>query len=72
MPANQVNDVTAAGTAAGISKGDTLDSHAKDSNKECTSSLRAIVRGGLFRESSNVSLPRTVIGLSVTAYTAGF
>ena len=54
MPANQVNDVTAAGTAAGISKGDTLDSHAKDSNK----GMYFVVEGegtlgGLFRESSN-------------------
>ena len=54
LPANQVNDVTSAGTSAGISKGDTLDSHAKDSNK----GMYFVVEGegtlgGLFRNSSN-------------------
>lgn len=54
LPANQVNDVTAAGTSAGISTGDTLDQHAKDANK----GLYFVVEGegtlgGLFRDSSN-------------------
>lgn len=54
LPANEVNDVTAAGTTAGISKGDTLDQHAKESNK----GMYFVVEGegtlgGLFRESSN-------------------
>lgn len=54
LPENEVQDVTAAGTSANISKGDTLDQHAKESNKgmyfviEGTGPL-----GGLFRESSN-------------------
>jgi hypothetical protein len=54
LPANEVEDVTAAGTTAGIQKGDTLDQHAKDTNKgmyfvvEGTGTL-----GGLFRDSSN-------------------
>ena len=54
VPANEVNDVTSAATTAGISKGDTLDQHAKESNK----GMYFVVEGegtlgGLFRDSSN-------------------
>ena len=54
LPRNQVNTVTAAGTSAGIKKDDTLDQHAKDSNK----GMYFVVEGegtlgGLFRDSSN-------------------
>lgn len=54
VPNSEVADVTAAGTTALISVGDTLDQHAKESNKGmyfvCQGSG---VLGGLLRESSN-------------------
>lgn len=54
MPDNKVEDVTAAGTLAGISKNDDLGQHAKESNK----GMYFVVEGegtlgGLFRDSSN-------------------
>ena len=54
VPNNQVQDVAATGTTAGISKGDTLDQHAKAGNEGlyfvCEGDGQL---GGLFRESSN-------------------
>ena len=54
MPDNKVEDVTAAGTSAGISKNDDLGQHAKESNKGMYFVVEGEgVLGGLFRESSN-------------------
>ena len=54
LPDNKVEDVTAAGTTAGINKGDTLDQHAKESNKGMYFVVEGSgTLGGLFRESSN-------------------
>lgn len=54
LPDNKVEDVTAAGTSAGINAGDTLDQHAKESNKGMYFVIEGSgTLGGLFRDSSN-------------------
>ena len=54
LPANKVEDVTNAGTLAGINVGDTLDQHAKEDNKGMYFVIEGSgTLGGLFRDSSN-------------------
>jgi hypothetical protein len=54
LPDNKVEDVTNAGTLAGISKGDTLEQHAKEANKGMYFVIEGSgTLGGLYRDSSN-------------------
>ena len=54
VPTNLVSDVTNAGTTAGISKGDTLDQHAKAGNEGLYFVCEGEgILGSLFRDSSN-------------------